>query len=122
LGGRPLATTWTRVPDGPLAGEIVTAGSDAFTETCVGTAVGSCEEVAVGTSMGCCVAVASGTSIGWVEAGTQPPITSTLRMSANLKVDIRLFILNLPYRVLKYLGLAVLVQDEHEIRKVPICC
>jgi hypothetical protein len=110
------------VPDGPLAGEIVTAGSDAFTETCVGIAAGTGEGVAVGTSMGCCVAVACGTSTSWVEAGTQPPITSTLRMSANIKADSLLFISNLPYLVSKYLGLAVPVQDEHEIRKVPICC
>ncbi len=60
--------------------------------------------------------------MGWLEAGTHPPITNTLRMSANPKVDSLLVILNLPGLVLKYPRLAVPVKDELKTKKVPICC
>ena len=69
-----------------------------------------------------CEGVAVGNSMDWLEAGTHPPITNTLRMSANPKVNSLLVILNLLGLGLKCPRLAVPVKDELKTKKVPVFC
>jgi hypothetical protein len=88
LAGKPLTATWTSVPDGPLAGEIVTAGSDVSTVACGVTGLGNGSRVGVDNCKGDSIWI----SMFSDEGGMHPPRTSTLKVSANVKADSLFFI------------------------------